>query len=92
MTDKQDWHCSKITDCGKEEQCPAGADSDKACWEIAVELEDYRSGMNICQDCLVYLAQKENSILSDDEIKEILEKKGVCILIDKCLNKDDVSD
>ena len=85
MTDKQDWHCSKITNCGREDECPAGGATDKSCWEIAVEMEDYRSAMNICQDCLVYLSRKENSILTEEEIKEIMAKKGVCILVDKCL-------
>lgn len=85
MTEKQDWHCSKITNCGKKEQCPAGQVEDKACWEIASELGDYRSIMNVCQDCLVYLTHQEDSILSEEEINHIMEKKGVCVLVEKCL-------
>jgi len=88
MTEKQDWHCSKITNCGRRSDCPAGKSGDKACWEIATELEDYRSAMNICQDCLVYLTHQKNSILSEGEIGEILAQKGVCVLVDKCVKKD----
>ncbi|MEN8140788.1 MAG: hypothetical protein ABFR97_06135 [Thermodesulfobacteriota bacterium] len=88
MTEKKDWHCAKITNCQRQDQCPAGRDSSKACWEIASELQDYRSVMNVCQDCLVYISHhQEDSNLTQAEIEEIMAKKGVCVLEKKCLDK-----
>ncbi len=47
---------------------------------------DYQATLNVCADCLVYLSQHENSILSPDEIKNIIETKRECVLRGKCNN------
>lgn len=81
----KDWQCWNITKCDNEE-CSARQENSK-CWEIARDLEDYRTALNVCADCLVFLSQHRNTILSEDEIDAILEKKGVCILAEKCREK-----
>ena len=83
MTEEFDWHCWKIMQCNNEE-CSARKHDDKPCWMLARELEDYRTALNVCSDCLVYLSRQNNTILSQDEIKEILRKKGVCVLEKRC--------
>ena len=79
-----DWLCWKITKCVNTDDCPARERGNIPCWELARELEDYRTILNVCEDCLVYISRHKNSILSEDEIQEIMEKKGVCILAEKC--------
>lgn len=74
--------CWDIMQC--ENAACSARENGKACWEVAGELEDYRSALNICSDCLVYLSQQQNGTLSREEIDEILQKKGVCILQKKC--------
>lgn len=74
--------CWNIMQCGNE-KCSA-RENGKACWEVADELDDYRSAMNVCSDCIVYLSMHHNGVLSREEIDEILLKKGVCILREKC--------
>ncbi len=76
--------CWNIMQCDNE-RCSA-RENGKACWEVADELDDYRSALNVCSDCLVYLSQHQNSVLSREEIEEILQKKGVCLLMEKCHN------
>ena len=66
------WSCWKITQCDNKE-CLARNEENKSCWQIASELGDYRTALNVCTDCLVYLSQHENTILSPDEIQNILE-------------------
>lgn len=81
------WQCWKITGCNKKDQCPAGQQEGKECWEIAQERDDYRSVMKVCEDCLVYLSKKKNSVLTPEEVARILVKKGVCVLDSACLDK-----
>lgn len=88
MSPETEWQCWKIIGCVNE-NCPARNQSNRTCWEIASELDDYRTAMNICRDCLVYLAKNKNSILSETEISEILTRKGVCALAEKCLDKSE---
>lgn len=86
MTDEL-WPCWKITGCTKKDQCPAGQQEGKECWEVANEMDDYRASMKICEDCLVYLSKGDNSVLTPEEIETIMAKKGVCVLASKCLEK-----
>ncbi len=84
MTDEL-WQCWKIIGCNKKEQCPVGQQEGKQCWEIVREMDDYRTAMKICEDCLVYLSKEENSVLTADDIEAIMTRKGVCVLASKCL-------
>ncbi len=55
---------------------------------MAREMADLRSAMNVCEDCLVYLSKGKASSFSDSEVSEILKKKGVCVLAEKCLDEE----
>ncbi len=86
MTDEL-WQCWKIIGCNKQDQCPAGQQEGKECWEIAQEMDDYRTALKICEDCLVYLSKGKSDVLTPEEIEIIMEKKGVCVLASKCLEE-----
>ncbi len=81
---ERDLNCWEIVQCERSEGCPARENPDRSCWEIAAELEDYRSAFHICKDCLVYLVKKEDSSFSEEEIDKILSSKKECVLVDKC--------
>lgn len=87
MSDNSQWFCWHIMKCNNE-RCSARELRTTPCWEIARELDDYRTALNVCSDCLVYLSQHKNSILSAEEIDEILRQKGVCILQNRCRNSE----
>ncbi len=80
------WHCWNITSCQKKDICPAGQQLDKECWEIVQEMEDFRSSMHVCEDCIVYLSKASESVLSEAELAAIMAKKGVCALASKCVD------
>lgn len=85
MAQDFNWNCWKITQCDNKE-CVA-RNEESRCWEIARDLGDYRTSLNVCSDCLVYLSQHENTILSPNEIKKIIESKSDYVLADKCKMK-----
>jgi len=64
MMARQEWHCWQITSCGNEEHCPAGkkGDGNRPCWEVTQELNDYRSALAVCRDCLVFITKEEHGL------------------------------
>jgi len=80
MSLNSDWQCWEIMKCKGTENCPARKNPGRPCWEIAGELNDYRSAFNICQDCFVYLLKNGNTALSEQEFRTIVEQKLSCVL------------
>lgn len=74
-------YCWEIMQCSKSKTCRAKKNPEKFCWEIAPETnDDYRNYFNICRDCIVRLLKTDSSILSDQEIKKVVEIKTSCEL------------
>ena len=80
MGENCDWPCWKIMNCDTAKNCPAKKYPDTPCWEIASELNDYRTVMDICNDCVVHMLKTENSALSKQEMQSIMNQKTNCAL------------
>lgn len=81
MSKDKEWSCWEITKCEGTDNCLARKQSEKACWEIAGELEDYRSVFNVCTDCIVYLLKHEGNTMPKKKIRAIVKQKISCALI-----------
>jgi hypothetical protein len=66
--------------CDNKESCPALQAPEKSCWQVASELDDYRSAFKICQDCIVFMLKNNESSLSEQEVHTIMERKVACVL------------
>jgi hypothetical protein len=75
MTLCTDLKCWEIINCDHWD-CLARREPETPCWQLAKKIGSFRDISNTCRDCLVYLAQKENSVLSKKEIFEILNHRG----------------
>lgn len=80
MTPNSDLPCWEIMKCEGTEECLARKNPKTPCWEIAGEIDDYRRAFNICRDCVVFMLKEQNTTLSKVEMKNIMEKRGVCAL------------
>lgn len=80
MGENCNWPCWKIMNCDSMKQCPARSRPETPCWEIAGEMNDYRTVMDICKDCIVYMIKGGESILSDQEIESIMNHKTNCVV------------
>ena len=80
MEPKSDWPCWEIMKCEGTDDCPARKRPDLNCWDIAGEMDDYRKAFNICKDCIVYMLKAENSVLTKQEVKAIMDHKTECTL------------
>ncbi|MFH1020372.1 MAG: hypothetical protein V1782_07145 [Pseudomonadota bacterium] len=87
MTTADEWHCWQITHCGNEDNCLAGKQGlkeNRPCWEVAQELDDYRSALNVCKDCIVFISKENSAALSEAEVQEIMVGKIECVLAPQC--------
>lgn len=73
-------HCWDITNCRDKEDCPAFRRPETPCWEIARELNDYRTIYKVCEDCIVFLSKQTSCFLTAQEIESIMAHKGICPL------------
>ena len=70
--------CWEIIGCGREENCKVLAlakATGKPCWEAVNAFVDYRSAMNVCNDCIVS-GLNGKQVLSMNEVDEIMNRKG----------------
>ena len=87
MGSRSNMYCWEIMQCSKSKNCQAKKNPERLCWEIASEKDDdYRHYFNICRDCIVYVLKTDSSILSDQEIKNVVEAKTGCTLLRKAEN------
>lgn len=86
MDAAKNWPCWEITRCKSEDCCLSREQQNTSlpCWEIARGLDDYRSVLNVCKDCIVYVSKQENSSLSEAELTQILHSKIDCVLVKGC--------
>lgn len=71
--------CWEVIGCGKQAQCPVwkmAQAGGKPCWEVVGSFDDYRSALNVCGDCLVFVLHQSQSVLSPAEIADIMAAKA----------------
>jgi len=78
--------CWEITKCASEDCCLYRRQEvhTKPCWEVAGELDDYRSALNVCKDCIVYVSKEGCAELSREEVAAIINNKVECVLMNSC--------
>ncbi|MHB1015418.1 MAG: hypothetical protein ACYC2W_09105 [Desulfurivibrionaceae bacterium] len=86
MMAQDEWNCWQITHCGSEDSCLAWKQGleNRPCWEVAQELDDYRSALNVCKDCIVFISKENIAALSEEEVQKIMERKIECVLATQC--------
>jgi len=71
--------CWEVIGCGKQAHCQVwkmAQAKDKPCWEMVGSFDDYRSALNVCGDCLVYVLHQGQPALSQSEIADIMATKA----------------
>ena len=84
MESRSDCFCWEIMRCNNSNGCPARKNPERHCWEIAREKDDdHRNYFAICRDCIVHILLTENSVLTNWEIRNIVEAKTGAKLVPK---------
>ncbi|THB75388.1 MAG: hypothetical protein D6B25_11995 [Desulfobulbaceae bacterium] len=73
--------CWVIMNCAEDKECPAKNHPHQDCWEVfkAIEANTFNSSFNICRDCIVFLSRQKDSPVSSEEMKQIMERKGITV-------------
>lgn len=77
MSPFSDLPCWVIMNCAQDKKCPAKENPQRNCWDIFSEVD--MKAFHICQDCIVYLSRQEVSVLSRQEMEQIMINKGIDI-------------
>ena len=86
FANKCDWPCWEIMNCAETRKCPAKMRPETPCWEIARENSDYRYILQICTDCIVHMLKGQKTVLSKNEMQNIMLHKANCVLTsEECL-------
>ena len=81
MIPNSDWPCWEIMKCEGTDDCPARKRPDLNCWDIASEMDDYRKAFDICKDCIVFMLKAEDTVLTKQEVQNIMDQKNGCTLV-----------
>ena len=87
MGSRSDCYCWEIMQCENPDDCPAAVSPQKPCWETARESCNDMHALNICLDCIVRMMKEGSSLLSNREIKEIMQVRAENRLADKDLSR-----
>lgn len=75
--------CWQIMNCNAECKCKTDGNRERDCWEVAKEHEDYRTGFDVCADCIVFMVKKGTITLSAHEINEVRTAvHSTCVLLE----------
>ena len=75
MADKVQY-CWEIMQCDDEQLCPVRKNKLDQCWQFMKEHNQFQCQYGLCKDCIVYLCNNENTILTDWEIERIMIRRG----------------
>jgi len=71
--------CWTIMKC-ENRACVARQPNAKECWEIVMELKDYRNEFKVCQDCLVHVLKTEALPFTPHDLTQLANGRRRCPL------------
>jgi len=79
MKSRKRLSCWEIMHCDDSVLCPMRKNG-STCWEWMKENNGFQCRYGMCQDCIVYLYNNDNTVLSHEEVEEVLKKRKLCHL------------
>jgi len=70
-------YCWDIMQCDEESPCPVKEQKIKRCWDWMREHDQFQCQYGLCYECIVYLCNNENTILSEREIEQVMIRRGL---------------
>ena len=65
-------NCWDIMHCDEEDLCPVRVNKIKRCWEYMEKNRAFQCRYGLCYECIVYLCNNENSVLTDKELEDVM--------------------
>jgi len=70
-------NCWEIMQCDEEGQCPIRLQKNSRCWEWMAAHNEFQCQYGLCDECIVYLCNNHNTILSARELEEVMISRGL---------------
>ncbi len=69
--------CWEIMQCGESSPCPVRMQNISRCWEWMSANNEFQCQYGLCEECIVYLCNNENTILSDHDLEQAMISRGL---------------
>lgn len=70
-------NCWEIMHCDEENKCSVRVNNINRCWEWMEKNNEFQYSYSLCYDCIVYLCNKKNSVLTKNELDYIMKMKNL---------------
>lgn len=70
-------NCWEIMHCDEEDMCPVRVNKIKRCWEWMEANKAFQCRYGLCYECIVYLCNNENSVLTERELEEVMRNTEI---------------
>ena len=70
-------NCWDIMQCDEENPCPVRLQKISRCWEFMATHNEFQCQYGLCSDCIVYLCNNRNTLLSASELEQVMISRGL---------------
>jgi hypothetical protein len=70
-------NCWEIMQCDDKSLCPVRMKKNSRCWEWMAEHNEFQCHYGLCDECIVYLCNNKNTILSERELEQVMISRGL---------------
>ena len=70
-------NCWEIMQCDEDNPCPVRLQNGSRCWEWMAAHNEFQCQYGLCDECIVYLCNNKNTILSKHELEQVMISRGL---------------
>jgi len=77
MTAERMHNCWDIMQCDENNPCPVRMAKTGRCWEWMAQNNQVQCQYGLCDECIVYLCNNENTLLTHWELEQVMIDRGL---------------
>ena len=77
MVAERMYNCWEVMQCDENSQCPVRINKISSCWEYMAQTNEFQCQYDLCHECIVYLCNDKNSLLTNVELENIMISRGL---------------
>jgi len=77
MSAERMYNCWEIMQCDEKNPCPVRVKKNFLCWEWMAAHNEFQCQYGLCDECIVYLCNNKNTILSERELEQVMISRGL---------------
>ena len=77
MVEERIHNCWDIMQCDEKNPCPVRVNKINRCWEWMAQNDQVQCQYGLCDECIVYLCNNENTLLTNWELEQVMIGRGL---------------